>query len=470
MKGTGKSASAKMSLLSCTLMGIGSIVGASVFATTPLSIQIVGGNGIVIGYLFASLFVFIKTLPEMVLISALPATGASYMHLTRLVHPALGILNAFNQLVIGSMKIVTLALTFSTYLAMLLPNISEKAVAAPEVLGFTIISCFGVQISAWVQNICVAVLLVTLGIYVFGGWGATTVSLEEVITSTWELTSMWAAMGVMHGSLMGANVLMYAADEIDKPSKNIPIAFVVGTLVTAIFYAGIGYVTVGVMPNYNDIDNLATVAAKFLSPGMTAFFICGGALLAVVTSINACILMFSRSHFAAARDCLFPQGIVKLNKHNVPANAIWLNSGIAIAAILTGYNVSDVINITSIPGLLLAPLTFCAIFVLPKRYPNAYKASFLRIPHWLNCIIVVVATFFSFATGGSLAKQMAPKNYLLVIGFYIAAAIYTYFRNRYIVKTQGRSLFEIMRTPYEPWNEREAAAKEALERGDKVFI
>ena len=79
---------------------------------------------------------------------------------------------------------------------------------------------------------------------------------------------------------MGANVLMYAADEIDKPSKNIPIAFVVGILVTAIFYAGIGYVTVGVMPNYNDIDNLATVAAKFLSPGMTAFFICGGALLA----------------------------------------------------------------------------------------------------------------------------------------------------------------------------------------------
>ena len=96
-----------MSLLSCTLMGIGSIVGASVFATTPLSIQIVGGNGIVIGYLFASLFVFIKTLPEMVLISALPTTGASYMHLTRLVHPALGILNAFNQLVIGSMKVVT---------------------------------------------------------------------------------------------------------------------------------------------------------------------------------------------------------------------------------------------------------------------------------------------------------------------------------------------------------------------------
>ena len=80
--------------------------------------------------------------------------------------------------------------------------------------------------------------------------------------------------------------------------------------------------------------------------------------------------MFSRSHFAAARDCLFPQGIVKLNKHNVPANAIWFNSGIAIAAILTGYNVSDVLNITSIPGMLLAPITFCAIFVLPKRYPD----------------------------------------------------------------------------------------------------
>ena len=43
----------KMKLLSCILMGIGSIIGASVFATTPIAIKIIGGNGIVVGFICA---------------------------------------------------------------------------------------------------------------------------------------------------------------------------------------------------------------------------------------------------------------------------------------------------------------------------------------------------------------------------------------------------------------------------------
>lgn len=458
----------KMSLFSCILMGIGSIVGASVFATTPIAIKIVGGNGIVLGFIFASLFVFVKTLPEMVLISALPANGASYMHLTRLVHPSVGILHAFNQLVIGPMKVATMALTFSTYFAMLVPSLNEVLVAVGITVIFSIISCYGVQFSAWVQNICVAILLVALGIYVFSGWGATVVSLQEVVTTTFELTKMWAAMGIMHGSLMGANALMYAADEIENPGKNIPVAFIIATLVTAVLYAAIAYVTVGVMPDFYKIDNLATVAGQFMSPGMKVFFISGGALLAVVTSINSCILMFSRSHFAAARDGLFPDAIVKFNKHGAPQNSIWLNSVIAILAMISGYNLNDVINITSIPGLLLSPIIFASIFMLPKRYPASYKTSFMNIPHWMNCVIVVVSTALCFLLGGNVLKQMQPKNYMLMAGFYVCAIIYTYFRNNYVKKTKGKSLFEIMSTPYTPWDIREAeAVKELAAKANK---
>ena len=53
-------------------------------------------------------------------------------------------------------------------------------------------------------------------------------------------------MGILHGSLIGANVLVYSAEEIEDPGKAIPIAYLVSTLFTAIVYALIGYVTVGV--------------------------------------------------------------------------------------------------------------------------------------------------------------------------------------------------------------------------------
>jgi amino acid transporter len=450
----------KISLFSCILMGIGSIIGASVFATTPIAIKIIGGNGIVLGFIYASIFVFLKTFPEMVLTSALPANGASYMHLTRLIHPYVGIVHAFNQLVIGTMKVATMALTFSTYFKMIFPSIPEVIVAITITLIFTIISLYGIKFSATVQNICVAVLMGALGIYIFGGWGHTVVSIKEVIATNFEIAKMWAAMGIMHGSLIGANVLMYAADEIDNPGKNIPIAFVVGTVITAVLYAALAYVTVGVMPNFYEIDNLATVAQKFLSPAMLVFFISGGALLAVVTSINSAILMFSRSHFAAARDGLFPNSIMKINKCGAPGNSIWLNSVITILAMISGFNLTDVVNITAIPGLLLSPIIFASVFALPYKFPNSYKTSFLKIPHWINCLIVIIASVLSILMGSYVLKQMQPKNYIIMIAFYIVAAIYTYLRIKYLKDKKGFDMIAKMKEPYQPWIDRERQATE----------
>ena len=74
------------------------------------------------------------------------------------------------------------------------------------------------------------------------------------------------------------------------------------------------YVTVGVQPEWWDIDNMATVAEKFMSQAVWIFFIAGGALLAIVTSINSAMMMFSRINFAAARDGLFPKKIFETNK------------------------------------------------------------------------------------------------------------------------------------------------------------
>jgi APA family basic amino acid/polyamine antiporter len=449
---------AKMSLFSCILMGIGSIIGASIFATTPIAIKIVGGNGIVIGFLLAAVFVFLRTWPVMVAISALPANGGSYMHLTRLMHPSLGILNAFNYLVLGPIKIATMALTFSTYFAMLVPSVPQVLVACVITLIFTVLTLYSIQIAAWVQNVMVAVLLVAIGVYIFGGWGAAVVPLSKVISSTWELGKMWAAMGIMHGSLIGAEALVYVADEIENPGRNIPIAFIVGTIFTAVVYAAMAYVTVGVMPQWFKIDNLATVAKVFMSKGMLAFFVSGGALLAVVTSINAAILMFSRSHFAAARDHLYPDLIMKINKHGVPGNAVLLNSAIAILFMVAGFNLTDVVNITTIPGLLLSPIIFAVVFFIPGKYPASYKRSWLYIPHWINCVIAVVAAVGAFVLGMYVLRQMKPKNWITMIAFYAAAAIYVVIRAVWLKQKKGIDMIGTMKKGYTPWDEREKAA------------
>ena len=64
---------------------------------------------------------------------------------------------------------------------------------------------------------------------------------------------------------------------------------------------------------------------------MFIFFIAGGALLAVVTSINSAMMMFARINFAAARDGLFLSAVSKLNKYGASGypcglTPFWLSS------------------------------------------------------------------------------------------------------------------------------------------------
>ncbi|MEN1760597.1 APC family permease [Anoxynatronum sibiricum] len=443
----------KMTFSMSFLMAIGSIVGAGIFARTPVVIRLVG-DGLVWGFLLAAIFVFFKTVPEVVLSSALPANGASYMHLTRLLHPGFGTVYAFNQLVLGTMNVAVMSLVFAEYSVVLFPEISVKLIGVSIALIFTVISTFGIRVSGWVQNICVTILMIALGVYIFSGLPNGNITLEAVLKPAVSVTRLWAAMGILHGSLIGANVLMFVADEIERPERNIPIIFVLSTISCSILFAIVGFVAIGNIPLDQWADrsvNLATVASQFLSPTMLTFFIVAGPLLAVSTSINAMILMFSRSHFAAARDGLFPLAISKINRFGAPGISIWMNSIVGIGAILVGFDLNDVVLMVSIPGLLIAPIVHLSVFWLPKKFPLSYKNSFLQIPHRVTQIVVVMAIILSYLLGVSVVSKMQPKNWIAMILFYLVAFIYTLARLKYMKEKHNVDIFENMRKPYEPW-------------------
>lgn len=263
-------------------------------------------------------------------------------------------------------------------------------------------------------------------------------------------------------------MLIYAAEDVEDPGRNIPIAFAVSTIITAVLYAIMAYICVGVMPMplFFEIKTLADVADKFLSPAMLIFFITGGALLAVVTSINSAMLMFSRINFSAARDGLFPYAVCKTNKYNAPVVSLWLICIIACAFIASGFDLEDVVKITTIPGLLLAPVMFLGVFTVQKHYPNCYKNSFIKTPHWLNCVLTVAAIFVCVSLGYYVLFEMAPHNWISMVAYYSIAIVFTIWRVGYIKKTEGVNLFEKMKSTYQPWEEREEAAKAAL--GEKA--
>lgn len=67
-----------------------------------------------------------------------------------------------------------------------------------------------------------------------------------------------------------------------------------------------------------------------------------------------------------------------------------------------------------------------------------------------------------FTLGYYVIFQMRPHNWIAMLVYYAAAVVFTAWRVSYIKKTEGVNLFEKMKSTYQPWEEREEAAKAAL--------
>ena len=74
--------------------------------------------------------------------------------------------------------------------------------------------------------------------------------------------------------------------------------------------------------------------------------------------------------------------------------------------------------------------------------------------------------FVFFMLGYYVLFQMQPHNWIVMICYYVAAAIFVFFRYRQIKEKEGVSLFDKMRSKYQPWEERELALKAAEAGGE----
>ncbi len=76
--------------------------------------------------------------------------------------------------------------------------------------------------------------------------------------------------------------------EAKNPKKDIPFCIVAGTIIVTLLYIGVGVAAAGVFPVEEVAgQNLSAVAKEIFPTPLYIFFIVGGAMIALVTSLNA---------------------------------------------------------------------------------------------------------------------------------------------------------------------------------------
>src|SRR6185503_11464019 len=123
---------------------------------------------------------------------------------------------------------------------------------------------------------------------------------------------LWAYMGVESAAV--------SAGVIENPSRNIPLATIIGLVLAAVVYMLSSTVIMGIMPAAQLAESHAPFAevARIAIGAPAAIVISVCAVLKSVGSLGGWMLLVGQSAKAAADDGMFPSVFARLNRHGVP--------------------------------------------------------------------------------------------------------------------------------------------------------
>jgi APA family basic amino acid/polyamine antiporter len=326
--------------------------------------------------------------------------------------------------VIQTGTIAAVAVAFANFSGELLPFISKKNVvfelsnfkiATNQLLAIaviwllTFINTKGVKYGTLIQNLfgstkIIALLVLLLIIFIFGR-NAEAIELNFgkywAIPDTISCQDFVPLMAVaMIGSLFSSdawNNVSFAGDEIVEPQKTIPRSLAIGTgLVTLVYLlTNIAYLVALPLPQIQANELVATTAAYNVLGKIGLLLVSVLIMISTFGSDNGCILSGARVYYAMAQDGLFFSALGKLNKNDVPQNALVVQAIWASVLCLSGAY-SDLLGYVMFAVMLFYFLTILAIFVLRKKMPDAprpYKALGYPFMPFLYLLLITIISF-----------------------------------------------------------------------------
>lgn len=189
------------------------------------------------------------------------------------------------------------------------------------------------------------------------------------------LTGLIMAIALMSYTCNGFQYVVNMGKSAANPKRNIPLAFCLSAFVGAAIYALIGFAATHAY-SYEQIDgmNLGGIAEMMMPSGLYMFFLIGGALFALSTSLVGAIISGYRPLMACANDGWLPKQLGRTTKKGVPY-VMGLLYLLGAVPILLDMDLGDVATICLFPGAITKLLTNICALNVPSRFSKDWKES-----------------------------------------------------------------------------------------------
>ncbi|MFF7690876.1 APC family permease [Streptomyces syringium] len=317
------------------MIGLGSMIGAGIFAALAPAAR-AAGSGLLIGLALAAVVAYCNATSSARLAARYPASGGTYVYGRERLGEFWGYLAGWGFIVGKMASCAAMALTVGSYVW---PG-QAHAVAVAAVVALTAVNYAGVQKSALLTRVIVALVLAVLAAVVVAALtsGATDAARLDVGSDA-TAGGVLQAAGLLFFAFAGYARIATLGEEVRDPARTIPRAIPIALGITLAVYV---LVAVSVLLVLGP-DGLAEAAAPLSDAARAAGadwlvpVVRVGAAVAALGSLLALILGVSRTTLAMARDRHLPHALTAVHpKFQVPHHADLLVGAIVAVAAATG--------------------------------------------------------------------------------------------------------------------------------------
>jgi APA family basic amino acid/polyamine antiporter len=346
------------------VIGLGSMIGAGVFAAFAPAAQ-AAGRWLLAGLALAAVVAYCNATSSARLAARYPSSGGTYVYGRERLGPFWGYLAGWAFVVGKTASCAAMALTFAAYAA---PGYPRPA-AVVAVLGLTALNWRGVHRSAVAARIIVTVVLAVLAATVIVGFGARTPSPGELLPDgPFPILGVLQAAGLLFFAFAGYARIATLGEEVRDPRHTIPRAIPIALGGTLVVYAAVAVAAIAVLGTDRlavataPLADLATVAeAGWLAPAVR-----GGAAVAALGSLLALILGVSRTTFAMARDRHLPAVLDAVHPRYLVPHRAELAVGGTVAVVVAVVDLRGAIGFSSFGVLLYYGIANAAALTLGR--------------------------------------------------------------------------------------------------------
>ena len=475
--------------LNVTLLGIGAIIGAGIFATVGTAaagdaLRPGAGPSLMLSFGITATVCAFTALCYAEMAAMVPISGSAYTYSYATLGELVAWIIGWDLILEYAIGNVAVAISWANYFRTLMGNIgidipqwlstdfrTARKIpglieSAPHIFGIpivfnllalgivaliTIVLVWGIKESAEFNAVMVGIKILVLLFFIV-------VALYFVSPAT--MTKNWQPFqpNGWGGTLAGAAVVFFAyigfdavstvAEETKNPARDLPIGIIASLVICTIFYVIVAAVFTGMIPYQELVTRLSTEQAEPLTMALEhvapqATWASGIVAFGSVVAHTAVLLVFQlgqpRIFFSMARDGLMPPVFAKVHPKFKTPHVTTILTGVVVGGFSAVMSIDEMVDLTNIGTLFAFVLVCVGITILRYKDPTRRRPFKVPFGAWFLPMLGAVSCLF-------LMYYLPPASWWRFVGW-LALGLSVYLSYGYVRSEIGMKVGRPPTTP-----------------------